>query len=141
MTLRETIAEAIRTAWNTGTPGGVPAVVRDEGFDISQAGLPSALLRYDDENPEPVRDSTDGPLVRRWLLLALELRASGEVALDPLLEWMTSVVGGKRLGGSHSVREAKIEWKREQGENPAALAIVWLEVSYQTRIDDATKRI
>jgi len=151
-TIREQIVAAAVIALNTSRPIGVPAAVRTRVDSPAADQLPALTVFQALETVKPMFDerpgraSVDGPVVRRYVDIAIEaLTKAGsgnepDKAADPLLAWASKALGSvNSLGGvaKGPAKEQGTQFNYEQGETSFCRATMTVRVPYQTRSDNA----
>lgn len=153
--IREQIIDAIVANLEaSGKPAGL-TVHRLRTRPIEEDSLPSILIYAEDDEPKPVDGQQfKSPLVERSLVIYLEYRAEGSLAvapdqaLDPLIVWGTKTMvsnekfvsnaypGGLGMG----VVELKTAWMSKEGDKLFAAASTQWQVKYRTSRLDPTSR-
>jgi hypothetical protein len=131
----------------TGGPAGL-TVTRERLRPIEKESLPAVLLYADDDAPKPLAGQTyQAPLTERQLSLVVECRADAgtgppDVALDPLLVWVTNtLIANEKFGGLASgIDEQRTAWLSREGEIAVAAAAIHFTVKYRTARADLTKK-
>lgn len=146
MTIREQIIQAVLSALNTGRPGGVPAAIRSRYHNLIVSALPAVTVFPESCVPVAIQQPR-GPLVEWSLNLVVECVAAGDAgmspdaAVDPLVAWVTKVLGANRFGGlAIRTDEGKTTFQMGfsgQGRTPLCRARVEIQVQYTTRANDA----
>jgi len=149
--IREQIVAAAVTALNTSKPAGVPAPVRTRLDSPGAAQLPAFTVYQVAETVEPMRDeragrTSRGPVVRRTLLLAVEVVTKAgtaeepDKAADPILVWATKALaaGGTFSGlANNRLDEIGTKFEYEQGETSFCRATMTFRCEYQSSANDA----
>jgi len=152
-TIREEIVAAAVTALATGAPPGVPAPVRTRLDSPSADQLPALTVYQAAETVEAMRELraggvSRGPLVRRSLLLSVEIltkASAGEEpdkAADPILAWATKALfAAGTFNGltNHPADEVGTKFEYEQAETSFCRSTMTFRFQYQSRADDAEK--
>lgn len=147
-TLREQIVDAIITALNTGTPGGVPAAKRSYTYGVDATQLPVVNVFWLKDQPLPAPAGVSGVPVRHNLIVAVEVITKGsstdrpdEVA-DAGLAWVVKALDGKRpapgnTGPYHVMQDGGAENRLQQKDHAYCVARALVAVSYQHKQGDA----
>lgn len=139
------ILDAIVDALNEDRPTGVPEVTKRRvipGEKIESDRM--AVLLGDETVDEPIQRSTLDPTARRKLTFAVEcVGVTNDVeqldeCVEPMVEWAVEILGRSNLDKLvHYVRETGTSRAPEMsGDVFVMKAIVFFEVSYQTRRND-----
>lgn len=143
--LREQILAAVVSAWNTGTPLGVPALARVPFREIllTDATPQDASIYWltDEETPDT---GDTGPTQVHELLLGIELRAVGndaqlpETLLDPAAVWAASVLNDNRLDGlAQFMRVAGSQMERDNNHHrPLGKLLIGVRCKYISDVHD-----
>lgn len=143
MTIGALIQAAAITAWNTGRPPNVPEAKPDFGIEVAPPPAGAVTISWVNEGVE--RKNSTAPVVRRVRALKLEIRAAGDattppyLAMDPSLEWATTVFGGSKLGveGVHHCAEAQWKYEVVQGDRRYGKSTALIAVTYQTLVNNS----
>ncbi len=150
-TIREQIISAVVTALATNTPDGIPAPVRTRLDSPGADQLPALTVYQGTETVESMREAKNGsarrgPIVRRTLLLSIEVLTKAGVneepdkAADPILAWATSsIAAAGSFGGlaNGPADELGTKFEYEQAETSFCRASQTYRIEYQSRADDA----
>lgn len=142
-TIREQIIEAAVALVNSGAPGGVPVCVRTQMQPTETNDLPSLTCFPIREEIADTKTGRWGPIIVRTLYLRFVGYASGnpaDAALDPMVAWIASQLGGSQLGGlAQDAMEHEINWQYDEGNFAVAAVAMDFRIEYQTLRNDATQ--
>ncbi len=147
-TIARQVVEAIVTALNTGTPGGVPAAELERGTPVEDSVAGAIAVFPVHETVEEIgRPNT--PIVRCRLQVAVEIWAKGTALLRPSqaadasIAWVISKLGGNTYSGiAHDTTQGDRSYAYEQTtEGPWVRVTQELVVSYQHLAANAEARI
>lgn len=144
-TVRNQIIEAALLQLNTSAPGGMPVATRLRMAPYEINELPAL-------NVFPVREEVRGdklgrwgPIVERTFTMRVLIHASGsdavsaDLALDPIVAWV-STLGGQQFGGlAIDTEESMLEWLYEEEDLSYTSLAIDFRVVYKTLKSDQTK--
>lgn len=146
-TLRYQILLAAIAAANAGVVDPEPQVELDRGIESVPGETGSITARAMEDLGERIGPAS--AVYKRTLILGFDCRArapadgsaSAWERLEPLLERLTSKLGGQKLGGLVlEALEPRIKFEQVQGDVRVARATVYVAARYQQLVNDATRR-
>lgn len=141
-TIRDRIIDGIVAALNTTTPVGVPNVVRTLMSPNETSQLPMVTVFPYREEVDENATGRWGPIVKRQLFLRFVAYATGDPAdqaLDPIVEWLSTIGGSQVNGLANDVVEHELTWQYDEGNYEVAAVAMDFRIDYQTLRGDATK--
>lgn len=125
-------------------PAGVPSATKRRW--MPGADVPAMAVIFLDEPVAP-KPSPGFPLARRSLALGIECVAGADLPelsddeVEPMLAWATAALGETNLAGlALSIEEQSTVWDAAQADRFYLRATLRLNIEYQTKRNDLTKK-
>lgn len=139
LSLQAQIVTGVITVLNTNRPAGIPEASRIRLPQIETDEQPTIAV-YPGPDKERLHNR-HSPVVLHELELIVECRVTGDepdLLLDPLLNWITSVLARTHVPLGHDMQETQTNQLFEVSKAVHGLAQVRFTVNFQTRRDDRT---